>query len=89
MNPVFLNRKIPSEQNNVKDIHCDGRNFHTAVVPADDNSLKQNNVNKNADNLGEQKYILVVILSLCPLIPPLLLPPVILIMDYTRLLLDG
>ena len=56
MNPVFLNWKIPSEQNNVKDIHCDGRNFYTAVVPANDNSLKQNNVNKNADNLGEQKY---------------------------------
>ena len=53
----ILEPENPLEQNNnVKDRHCDG-NIHAAVVPADDNTLKQNNLNKNTNNyFGEQNY---------------------------------
>ena len=54
--PSILEPEDPLEQNNVKDRHCDG-NIHTAVVPADDNTLKRNNVNENANNyFGEHNY---------------------------------
>ena len=52
----ILEPEDPLEQNNVKDRHCDG-NIYTAVVPANDNTLKQNNIKENANNyFGKQNY---------------------------------
>ena len=81
--PSILELEDPLEQNNVKDTYSDG-NIHTAVVPADDNSLKQNNETKMPIIISGNRIIILMVISLLRrliLILLLLLPPIILTMD--------